>query len=192
MNKSLFLIPLIAIPLILVMVANQGNEKYSELELKGQSAILKIGEDFVREASVQNSTQEHVLNTLREITEEEIRKETQIPDLKESEKIFANGMKLSDDYNRVSFDYSTEKIGDGEYLSKLLDFQIKYQKYMTAIDSYIGKEDILDLKHSMVLEYGKITQQIILLKNSGTIDDEWQSESEYDKYKQYLPSMFNP
>ena len=192
MNKSLFLLPLIAIPLILVMVGNQENEKYSELELKGQSAILKVGEDFIREASVQNSTQEHVLNKLREITEEEIRKETQIPDLKKSEKIFANGMKLSDDYNHVSFDYSTEKISDGEYLSKLLDFQIKYQKYMTAIDSYIGKEDILDLKHSMVLEYGKITQQITLLKNSGTIDDEWQSESEYDKYKQYLPSMFDP
>ncbi len=191
MNKLLFLLPLIAIPLLLVMNNTEGG-KYSELELTGQSAILKVGEDFIEQASKEKSEQDHTLNELREITEEEIRKETKIPDLKESEKIFANGMKLSDDYNRVSFDYSTEKIGKDEYYSNLLNFQIKYQKYMTAIDSYIGDEDILDLKHSLTLEYGKITQEIITFKNSGMINEEWQSQSEYDKYKDYLPSMFKP
>jgi hypothetical protein len=173
-------------------MTNQEGEKYSELELAGQSAILKVGEDFIEQASKEKPKQDHTLNELREITEEEIRKETKIPDLKESEKIFANGMKLSDDYNRVSFDFSTEKIGVREYYSKLLNFQIKYQKYMTAIDSYIGDDDILDLKHSLVLEYEKITKDIISLKNSGTINEEWQSQSEYDKYKDYLPSMFKP
>lgn len=63
---------------------------------------------------------------------------------------------------------------------------------MTAIDSYIGDDDILSLKHSLILEYEKINQDIILLKNSGTLDEEWQSESKYDKYKEFLPSMFEP
>ena len=191
MNKLLFLLPLIGIPLLLVM-SNQEGEKYSELELTGQSAILKVGQDFIDQASKEKSPEEHTLNELREITEEEIRMATKIPDLKESEKIFSNGMKLSDDYNQVSFDYSTEKISDDEYYSKLLNFQIKYQKYMTAIDSYIGDKDILDLKHSLVLEYEKITQDIISFKNSGTINEDWQSQSEYDKYKDFLPSMFEP
>ena len=189
MNKLLFLLPLIAIPFLLVMT-NQEGEKYSELELTGQSAILKVGEVFIDQASKEKSHEERTLNELREITEEEIRKATIIPDLKESEKIFDNGMKLSDDYNQVSFNYSTEKISDDEYYSKLLNFQIKYQKYMTAIDSYIGDEDILNLKHSLVLEYEKITQDIISFKNSGTVNEEWQSQSEYDKYKDFLPSMF--
>lgn len=191
MNKLLFLLPFMAIPILLVMT-NQEGEKYSELELTGQSAILKVGEDFIEKASKEKPREDHTLNELREITEEEIRKETQIPDLKESEKIFSNGMKLSDNYNQVSFDYSTEKISDDEYFSELLNFQIKYQKYMTAIDSYIGDEDILSLKHSLILEYEKINQDIILLKNSGTLDEEWQSESKYDKYKEFLPSMFEP
>ena len=191
MNKLLFLLPLIGIPLLLVMT-NQEGEKYSELELTGQSAILKVGEDFIDQATKEKSPEKHTLNELREITEEEIRMATKIPDLKESEKIFSNGMKLSDDYNQVSFDYSTEKISDDEYYSKLLNFQIKYQKYMTAIDSYIGDKDILDLKHSLMLEYEKITQDIISFKNSGTINEGWQSQSQYDKYKDFLPSMFKP
>lgn len=190
MNKSLFLIPLIAIPLVLVIVSYQESEKYSESDFTGQEAILKIGEEFIQKASVQTSSNDvHILNSLREITEEEL-KESQVPDLSENEKIFNNGLRLSDDYNRVSFDYSNEKISDMEYLIKLFDFQIKYQKYMTAVDSYIGDKDILDLKNSMLMEYKKINEQIILLKNSGTVNDDWKSQSDFDKYKKFLPSMF--
>ncbi|MCV0409507.1 hypothetical protein [Nitrosopumilus sp.] len=191
MNKSLILLPLIAIPIIFILFSPQDSKKYSELDLTGQDAILKVGEDFIKQASVETLDQDHILNELREITEEEIRKETQIHDPTESEKIFTNGMKLSDDYNRISFEYSTEKLTVAEFFSKLLDFKIKYEKYMTAIDSYIGDEDILVLKNSMVKEYKKINEQITLIKNSGTIDDEWESQTEFDKYKQYLPSMFD-
>ncbi|BDQ30625.1 MAG: hypothetical protein K5798_10710 [Nitrosopumilus sp.] len=191
MNKSLILLPLIAIPIIFILISPQDSKKYSELDLTGQDAILKVGEDFIKQASVEPLDQDHILNELREITEEEIRKETQIHDPTESEKIFTNGMKLSDDYNRISFEYSTEKLNVTEFFSKLLDFKIKYEKYMTAIDSYIGDEDILILKNSMVKEYEKINEQITLIKNSGTIDDEWESKTEFDKYKQYLPSMFD-
>lgn len=190
-NKSLIFLPLIAIPIIFILISPQDSEKYSELDLTGQDAILKVGENFIKQASIETSDQDHILNGLREITEEEIRKETQIHDPTESEKIFTNGMKLSDDYNRISFEYSTEKLNVTEFFSKLLDFKIKYEKYMTAIDSYIGDEDILILKNSMVKEYEKINEQITLIKNSGTIDDEWESQTEFDKYKKYLPSMFD-
>ena len=173
-----------------MIVSYQESEKYSESDFTGQEAILKIGEEFIQKASVQTSSNDvHILNSLREITEEEL-KESQVPDLSENEKIFNNGLRLSDDYNRVSFDYSNEKISDMEYLIKLFDFQIKYQKYMTAVDSYIGDKDILDLKNSMLMEYKKINEQIILLKNSGTVNDDWKSQSDFDKYKKFLPSMF--
>jgi competence protein ComGC len=190
-NKSLFFLPLIAIPIIFILISPQDSKKYSELDLTGQDAILKVGEDFIKQASIETLDQDHILNGLREITEEEIRKETQIHDPTESEKIFTNGMKLSDDYNRISFEYSAEKLNVAEFFSKLLDFKIKYEKYVTAIDSYIGDEDILVLKNSMVKEYKKINEQITLIKNSGTINDEWESQTEFDKYKKYLPSMFD-
>jgi hypothetical protein len=173
------------------LISPQDSKKYSELDLTGQDAILKVGEDFIKQASIETLDQDHILNGLREITEEEIRKETQIHDPTESEKIFTNGMKLSDDYNRISFEYSAEKLNVAEFFSKLLDFKIKYEKYVTAIDSYIGDEDILVLKNSMVKEYKKINEQIALIKNSGTINDEWESQTEFDKYKKYLPSMFD-
>jgi competence protein ComGC len=190
-NKSLIFLPLIAIPIIFILISPQDSKKYSELDLTGQDAILKVGEDFIKQASIETLDQDHILNGLREITEEEIRKETQIHDPTESEKIFTNGMKLSDDYNRISFEYSAEKLNVAEFFSKLLDFKIKYEKYVTAIDSYIGDEDILVLKNSMVKEYKKINEQIALIKNSGTINDEWESQTEFDKYKKYLPSMFD-
>lgn len=189
-NKPLIFLPLIAISIIFILISPQDSKKYSELDLTGQDAILKVGEDFIKQVSNETPDQDHVLNGLREITEEEIRKETQIHDPTESEKIFTNGMKLSDDYNRISFEYSTEKLNDAEFFSKLLDFKIKYEKYMTAIDSYIGDDDILILKNSMVKEYEKINKQITLIKNSGIINDEWESQTEFDKYKKYLPSMF--
>lgn len=191
MNKSLFLLPLIAIPIVLIMTSSQESERYSDLDLTGQDAILKVGEDFIKQATNETPNQDRVLNELREITDEEIHKETQIRDPTESEMIFTNGMKLSDDYNRISFEYSTEKLNDTEFFSKLLDFKIKYEKYMTAIDSYIGNEDILVLKNSMVKEYEKINEQITLIKDSGTINDDWESQTEFDKYKKYLPSMFD-
>ena len=93
-------------------------------------------------------------------------------------------------YNQVSFEYSTEKLSDLEYLSKLFDFQIKYQKYMTSIDSYIGEEDILIHKNSMTLELEKINQDIQILKNSMDLENDLELKSEYDKYKKFLPSMF--
>lgn len=193
MNKFLILLPIIAIPILFIIFNSEEKGLYSESDFVGQSAILKVGEDFIKRASIENPTldEEHTLNELREITEAELLKEFKVPDHSESEKIFNNGLKLSDDYNQISFAYSTEKLSDLEYLSKLLDFQIKYQKYMTAIDSYIGDEDIVIHKNSMTQELEKINQDIQLLKNSIDVKGEWESQSEFDKYKKFLPSMFD-
>ena len=192
MNKSLILLPIIAIPIIFIMFNSDEKEIYSETDFVGQSAILKVGEDFIKQASKENinSDDSHVLNELREITEAELLEEFKVPDHTESEKIFNNGIKLSDDYNQISFNYSTEKLSDMEYLSELLDFQIKYQKYMTAIDSYIGDEDIVIHKNSLTLELEKINHDIQILKNSIDLEHDLESKSEYDKYIKFLPSMF--
>ncbi len=128
----------------------------------------------------------------REITAEEVLKETTLPDLKASEEILNNGIRLSTNYNQISYDYSAGKFVDQEYFSKLFDFRIKYEKYMTAIDSYIGDEDILIQKNSMIQELKEINQQITLLKNSESFEVEWELESQYDKYKKFLPTMFAP
>ena len=132
------------------------------------------------------------MNELREITEKEIRLETQLPDLKKSEEIFDNGIRLSSEYNQISLDYSAGKIGNKEIFSKLFDFRIKYEKYMTSIDSYIGDEDILIQKNAMTQELKEINQLIILLKTSESFEDGWEIASEYDKYKKFLPTMFTP
>ena len=192
MIKWLVILSLIGIPIIfLSMNGFQEKEIKTGPEL-GKASIVEVGREFVKQTSLGNPTEENILNNLREITAEEILKETTLPDLEESKKILNNGIRLSTNYNQISYDYSAGKFIDKEYLSKLFDFRIKYEKYMTAIDSYIGDEDILILRNSMVQELEEINQQITLLKNSENIEDEWELASEYDRYKEFLPSMFTP
>ena len=99
MNKSLILLPLIAIPILFIMFNTEEKATYSETDFVGQSAILKVGDDFIKQAAKENSLSDeyHTLNELREITEAELLEEFKVPDHTESEKIFNNGIKLSDD-----------------------------------------------------------------------------------------------
>ena len=191
MIKWLLILPLIGIPIVfLSMNDSQENEIKIGPEL-GKASIIEVGQEFIKQTSLENPTEENILGMFREITAEEILKETKLPDLKESEKIMNNGIRLSANYNQISYDYSVGKFDDKEYFSKLFDFRIKYEKYMTAIDSYIGNEDILTLKNSMIQELKEINQQIALLKNN-SVEEGWEPISEYDKYKKFLPSMFTP
>lgn len=192
MIKWLIILPLIAIPIIFLIMSG-----FDEKEIKtgpelGTASIIAVGQEFIRQTSLGEPTEEMSLNELREITEKEIRLETQLPDLKKSEEIFDNGIRLSSDYYQVSLEYSVEKIGENEYFSKLFDFRIKYEKYMTSIDSYIGDEDILIQKNSMTQELKEINNQINIIKNSKNFDEGWEQLSQYDKYKKYLPTMFTP
>lgn len=192
MIKWLIILPLIAIPIIFLIMSG-----FDEKEIKtgpelGTASIISVGQEFIRQTSLGEPTEETSLNELREITEKEIRLETQLPDLKKSEEIFDNGIRLSSDYYQVSLEYSVEKIGENEYFSKLFDFRIKYEKYMTSIDSYIGDEDILIQKNSMTQELKEINNQINIIKNSKNFDEGWEQLSQYDKYKKYLPTMFTP
>jgi len=192
MIKWLIILPLIAIPIIFLIMSS-----FEEKEIKtgpelGTASIIAVGQEFIRQTSLGNPTEETSSNELREITEKEIRLETQLPDLKKSEKIFNNGIRLSAEYNQISLDYSAGKIGNKEIFSKLFDFRIKYEKYMTAIDSYIGDEDILIQKNAMLQELKEINQQIVLLKNSENFEEGWELASDYDRYKKFLPTMFNP
>lgn len=192
MIKWLIILSLIAIPIIFLIMSS-----FEEKEIKigpelGTASIIAVGQEFIRQTSTGEPTEETSLNELREITEKEIRLETQLPDLKKSEEIFDNGIRLSSEYNQVSLEYSAEKIGNTEYFSKLFDFRIKYEKYMTAMDSYIGDEDILIQKNSMTQELKEINQQINILKNSESFEEGWEQASQYDKYKKFLPTMFAP
>lgn len=192
MIKWLIVLSLIVIPIVFwSMDSFQKNEFKSEPEL-GKSSIMEVAEEFVKQNSFENESEQKTLNANREITEEEILKELELPDLDVNEKILNNGMQLSADYSQISYDYSAEKLSDQLYLSKLLDFRIKYEKYLTSIDAYIGNKDILLLQNSIIEELKEINQQITILKKYEEIGDEWESVSEYDKYKKFLPSMFTP
>jgi len=191
MIKWLLILPLIVIPIVFLSMND-----FQEKEIKtgpelGKASIIEVGQEFIKQASLENPTEENILGMFREITAEEVLKETKLPDLKEGEKILNNGIRLSSNYNQISYDYSIGKFDDKEYFSKLFDFRIKYEKYMTAIDSYIGNEDILTLKNSMIQELKEINQQIALLKNK-SVEEGWEPISEYDKHKKFLPSMFTP
>ena len=191
MIKWLLILPLIVIPIVFLSMND-----FQEKEIKtgpelGKASIIEVGQEFIKQASLENPTEEYILGMFREITAEEVLKETKLPDLKASEEILNNGIRLSSNYNQISYDYSAGKFVDKEYFSKLFDLRIKYEKYMTAVDSYIGVEDILTQKNSMIQELKEINQQITLLKNK-SIEDGMESLSQYDKYKKFLPSMFTP
>lgn len=191
MIKWLLILLLIAIPIVFLSMSG-----FQEKEIKtgpelGKASIVEVGLEFIKQASLENPTEENILGMFREITAEEVLKETTLPDLEESKKIMDNGVRLSTNYNQISYDYSVGKFVDKEYFSKLFDLRIKYEKYMTAIDSYIGDEDILIQRNSMIQELKEINQQITLLKNE-SIEEGWEPISQYDKYKKFLPTMFTP
>ena len=192
MKKWLFLVPMLVLPIILISTAQSDEQSGISGPQLGTSSILAVGESFVQLNSNENSTEEKILGTFREITEEEILEESRLPDLEKSEMILENGIRLSANYNQISYDYSNEKFSDFEYLGKLMDFRIKYEKYLTAVDAYIGKEDILVQKNSMIIELDEINKQIILLKNSENILGHPDFSEQNDKFKKFLPPMFAP
>ncbi|WP_299293156.1 hypothetical protein [Nitrosopumilus sp.] len=191
MKKWLFLVPMLVLPIILISTLQSEEQSGTSPQL-GTSSILAVGESFVQLNSNDNSTEEKILGTFREITEEEILEESRLPDLEKSQLIFENGIRLSANYNQISYDYSNDKFSDFEYLGKLTDFRIKYEKYLTAIDAYIGKEDILVQKNSMIIELDEINKQIVLLKNSENILGHPDFSQQNDKFKKLLPPMFAP
>ena len=105
------------------------------------------------------------MNESLEILGVNILNELQLPELEKNGDMLNNGIELSANYNQVSLDYSSKKLNDQEYLLKLFDFSIKYEKYMTAIDSYI--DDILILKKSMMNMKLSIVglEQLLIRKN---------------------------
>lgn len=192
MFKWIILVALIGIPLfVLYMYDFQSNTHTTDTDMS-KSSIVDIGYEFVKQASHDETTKENSLGNIMDITDRDIEKEKEIPDLSASEKIQNNGVRLSTSYNQASYDYLAGKILAEEYFLKLLDYKIKYEKYMTAIDSYIGKEDITIQKNSMVQELNEINQQINTLKSSKNSEDGWEAKSEYEKYRKLLPSMFTP
>ena len=192
MIKWIIIISLIGIPIIFLS-ANSFQEKdiNSGIEL-GKISMVEVAEEFARQTAFETELYEENLNELLEISEEDILKELQLPELEKNKNILNNGIELSANYNQVSLDYSSKRLTDQEYLSKLFDFRIKYEIYMTAIDSYIGDRDILILKNTTIQELKEINQQISFLKGSENIDESIEQSSGFDKYKKFLPSMFTP
>jgi hypothetical protein len=192
MYKWVFLLALIGIPLVFFSIYNIPGNGIKSVPTVEKSSILDMGQDFINKVTHEKSTEGHTLGMFEDITDEDVLKEKETPDLLASEKIQNNGIRLSTSYNQVSLDYSGGKLTPDEYLTKLLDFKIKYEKYMTAMDSYVGSEDITIQRNSMIQELKDINQEISVLKSTKNTEDGWQTKSEYDQFRKFLPSMFTP
>lgn len=190
MIKWAILLVLVGIPIVYLSL-NDFEEKPSKSgpEL-GKSSIMEVGQEFIDNASVENSSEPR-LDTFLELTEEEIIRIFRLPDLERGEEIMNLGIRLSTQYNQGSFDYSSGRITDADYYKILFNLRENYEAYLTFSDSYVGKGDILNQKKSMIQELEKIDEQLTLLKNSEKFEIP-KYLSENDKYKKFLPAMFAP
>lgn len=191
MIKWIILLALIGIPIAFLIMSDFEEKKIKSSPELGKTSILKVGQEFINQASPDNSTEGNVPDTSTEITEEELIKIFRLPDLDRGEKIMNMGVRISTQYNHGSYDYSSGSITDAEYYIILYNLREDYYAYLTFSDSYIGKGDILVQKKSMIQELKEITDQITLLKNSEKFEiPKYLSEEE--KYKKFLPDMFTP
>jgi len=156
----------------------------------GEASIMEVMLAFIESAS---NNENKNIDALREITteEQEIFYALKLPNLERNEKIIEFGVKISTQYNQESLDYSSGRITDNEYYTKLYNLRDYYQAYMTFADSYIGEGEGLIQKKSMIEELIEIEEQINILKFSENIYDSEQVLG-FEKYKKLLPSMFKP
>lgn len=192
MIKWAILLVLVGIPIVFLSLTDFEEKQLksgSELE---KSSIIEVGQEFINQASpLENSSEERILGTFREITEEELLLIFRLPNLDRNEKIMNMGVRISTQYNQASFDYSSGRITDTEYYKILFNLRENYEAYLTFSDSYVGEGDILIQKKSMNQELKKINEELTILKNSEKFEiPKYLSENE--KYKKFLPSMFTP
>ncbi len=205
MIKKITLVVIVGIGVIVFSIFNLQEKEDISGPVLGEASIMEVMLSFIESASNdQNKNIKALIETvsndenknikaLREITVEELEilDALKLPNLERNEKIIEFGVKISTQYNQESLDYSSGRITDNEYYTKLYNLRDYYQAYMTFMDSYIGEGDVLIQKKSMIEELVEIEKQINLLKFSENIYDDDQA-SGIDKYKKLLPSMFKP
>jgi len=189
MIKKITLVVIVGIGIIVFGIFSLQEKEDKSGPVLGEASIMEVMSAFL----VSSTNDEVViLNPLKEITEEEgILYALKLTNLERNEKMIEFGIKISTQYNQGSLDYSSGKITDNEYYTKLYNLRDYYQAYMTFTDSYIGEGDVLIQKKSMIQELIEIEEQINLLKFSENIYGDEQA-SRFDKYKKLLPSMFAP
>lgn len=168
----------------------ENKEKFSS-KLNEESSTLEIGKEFISLAS-NNQIAEYKGRMLGNVIDiDEVKVLNDARSFANNEEILERGVRLTDAYNRIVYEFSAERISYKDYIIKVYEYRIKYEKFMTAINSYIGKEDILVLKNSMLKELNDMKFQIREFENSRAPENDWELISEYDKYRKFLPSMFN-
>jgi len=191
MIKWAILLVLVIVPIAFLIISSVGEKEIESSSVIEKTSILKVGQEFIDQASRDNSTEDSSPNKPTEITEEELIKMFRVADPDRNEKIINMGVRISTQYNHASFDYLSGKITDLNYYTILYNLREDYYAYLTFSDSYVGEGDILVQKKSMIEELKEITDQITILKNSKKFEiPKYLSEDE--KYKKFLPGMFAP
>ena len=190
MIRKILLLVIIGIGVIVFSVFSFQEKEDMRGPVLGEASIMEVMLAFIE--TVSNNENKNI-GALREITveEQEILDTLKLPELERGEKMIEFGVKISTQYNQESLDYSSGRITDNKYYTKLYNLRDYYHAYMTFTDSYVGEGDVLIQKKSMIQELIEIEKQINLLKFSENIYDEEQALG-VDKYKKLLPSMFKP
>jgi len=190
MIKKITLVVIVGIGVIVFSVFSFQEKEDNRGPVLGEASIMEVMLAFIETSS---NDENKNMDALKEITEEEqeIIYALKLTNIERNEKMIEFGVKISTQYNQESLDYSSGRITDNEYYTKLYNLRDYYQAYMTFTDSYIGEGDVLIQKKSMIQELIEIEKQINLLKFSENIYGDEQV-SRFDKYKKLLPSMFKP
>lgn len=190
MIKKITLVVIVGIGVIVFSIFSFQEKEDLSGPVLGEASIMEVILAFIESAS---NDENKNIDALREITieEQEIFYALKLPKLERNEKIIEFGVKISTQYNQESLDYSSGRITDNEYYTKLYNLRDYYQAYMIFADSYIVEVDDLIQKNSMIKELIEIEKQINLLKFSENIYDDEQVLG-LDRYKKLLPPMFKP
>jgi hypothetical protein len=158
-GTAVFLIALIACTVILVILSSQ-NE--SQTEPKLTEKIIKEKEEqekYNAQRLVELSQIRHTnlsLTVDRDINS----KDVLYGDNSDESALIDKGIQISDQYNKYSYDYSSEKISSKEYLTILKQLKTKYSTYLMEISNYSWTMDISEHKQFLAKEYQKIVQEI--------------------------------
>jgi hypothetical protein len=158
-GTAVFLIALIVCTVILVVLSSQ-NELHTESNI--DEKIIKEKEEqekYNAQRLVELSQVRHT-NLSLTVDKDISSKDVLHGDYSDESALIDKGIQISDQYNKYSYDYSSEKISSKEYLAILKQLKIKYSTYLMEISNYSWTSDISEHKEFLAKEYQKIVQEI--------------------------------
>jgi len=162
-DMNLFGIGLVVSVIIIVFVYTHNSDTHEESESSlDDERILELEEEQKRYEKQLQADLEQVRQTKLELTYDKKINSTVLLDGDYSDEyaLIDEGIDMSSTYNRVSYEYSANKILTKDYLDELKKLKIQYEVYLEDISNKKWHYDIINHKNSLTAEYFKIKQEI--------------------------------